>query len=209
MTQKLVTLTGPAAEQAEKAEFLNISNLEAGVKVLEAIGNVFPELSFNDFRPENWHITKKLLKDEVKFSGPCTGCQKMGHCKAWHPHHCDWGNTGDDIGNRLNDVASFIGDNAGDAIRLLTDEEVLDGAIQIGSAIATSGGSVGFSELMESLAGDGGAGDVINSILGRLGGKAKSDIDAAAFSFKDIPKEALYIGGGLIGIVLLISIINR
>lgn len=200
--------------------FKSLSDLEAGMITLQSIGEMFPDLTWNDFRTENWPLTKKLLREEWrntgKMSGPnCQGCSMSGSCD-WNP--LSWGscaqNLTSDVIDSTGDALNWIGDKSGDAIRLLTDEEVIDGAGQIAAAYATYGGSEGIESILggfDKIDGSGLGQELLN-ILGGLGSRSKDDIDTAGMGGQLIPgienKYLVYGGIGVASLVLLLLLIS-
>jgi hypothetical protein len=225
--QRLVTLTGPydyegfphAREQQQMIEiservshFKGLPDWKAGLMVLNGIGQLFPDLTWNDFRPENWPLTKKLINQDLKnmsMSGNCSGCAMAGKC-GWNPS--DWGsciqNFASDTKDTIGEAVNWLGDSSGDAIRLITDEEVLDGASRIASAYLTYGGS----EQIEALLGEGDAAALAKNLLTGIGSKSKDKIDKAALGGNLIPgienKYLVYGGIGVGALVLLIVLIG-
>lgn len=202
--QRLVTLTGPSEslymdQIRSNQAFMRLDDYEAGLLTLEGIGEFFPELTWNDFRPEFWPLTKKLINREAKdfkMSGcsDCSGCSMSGKCSIWAPQNCVL-NLASDVKDTVVDAANWIGDKGGDAIRLATDEEVLDGAMRL----ATAYGTQGKSELLDGL-------------LGGLGGKAKEDIDSSGWGadiIKGVPNEYLAMGAGGLFLVILLMVSMR
>lgn len=201
--QRLVTLTGPIEDQyvdltQSLNQFKGLSDIEAGLIVLDAIAVIYPDLTWNDFRPENWPLTKKLIHQEhesSKLAGKCGSCQMSGRC--WNP--ANWaecsGNLVADVADVYVDSIDYIGDKSGDAIRLFTDEEVLDGMMKLGTAYMSGGQS-----------------ELLGGILGGMGGSAKSDVNRAGMGgsvFQGIDNKYLIYGGlGLGGFLMLIMLMG-
>lgn len=155
----LFTLKGPVIpaditdDQQFIEYFMGMSPLQAGKIVIDAFAEKFPELTWNDFLPENFNHTRAVMFEEI-LSGEVqlNGTEMSGECEGfWGCTKAFFGdvkNTGSDI---IVDSTNFIADKGGDLIRLATDEEVVDGASRIGSAYATSGGSEGLRGFFESL----------------------------------------------------------
>lgn len=197
--QRLVTLTGPDQDQymdliKANQVFKELPDIDAGILTLQAIGEYFPDLTWNDFRPEYWPLTKKLINSEArkfKMSGcsDCSSCSMSGECRWYAPQNC-LVNLASDVKDTVVDAANWIGDSAGDAIRLFTDEEVLDGASRIFMAAQSSGGS-----------------EVLNNLFSSIGGKAKDDIDGSGWGeqiIKGVPNEWLAGGAAVVGLMVLL-----
>lgn len=218
MNQRLVTLTGPVQDKmvdlARSVQYYkSLPDVEAGLLVLQSSGDFFPDLTWNDFRPENWPLTKRLLREEwksVQMSGNCSGCGMAGKC-GWRPS--DWGNCvqnlTSDVKDGIGDSLNWIGDKGGDTIRLLTDKDVLDGAGRIAAAYSTFGGSEGALSFLENING-GEDGKSLLDIFGSLGKKSKDDIDKAGLGGNWITgvenKYLVYGGIGVFSLVVLIII---
>ena len=117
MNASLITMAGPGSIDVRK-----LSNMEAGLAFLGLVNQLYPGLTWGELHAMG-------LGQEV-----------MGR-SFW-----------DKVGGALSDVKSTVsdvvsktvstaGDVAGSAIRLVTDEKVIDGASRIGAAYATGGQS--------------------------------------------------------------------
>lgn len=202
--QRLVTLTGPVQDQymdlvKANQDFKKLSDFDAGIVTLQAIGEYFPGLTWDDFRPEFWPLTKKLINKEArkfKMSGcsDCSGCSMSGKCRWWAPQNCAL-NLVSDIKDTVVDAVNWIGDSGGDVIRLVTDEDVLDGASRIVTGVATGGTS-----------------ELLNSLISGLGGKSKDDIDSSGWGadlISGVPNEYLAMGGAGLFVVILLMVAMR
>lgn len=224
MNQRLVTLTGPVQDKmvdlARSVQYYkSLPDLEAGMLVVQSIGETFPDLTWNDFRPENWPLTKKLLRQEwknVKLSGNCSGCEMSGSC-GWRPS--DWGNCvqnlTSDVKDGIGDSLNWIGDKGGETIRLLTDEDVVNGAAKIADIFQDLATPSEFELLMKQfdLDKDSDAGKKMLEILAGTGAKSKKDIDAAGMGgewITGVKNEYLVYGGiGVFSLVLLMIIVGN
>lgn len=183
----LVTMRGP-----NDLDVKSLSNFEAGIAFLTLVNQLSPGITFGQLAAAIDGDDSERMAGWSEIKGAATSV-KNG------------------IGNVLKDTVNYIGGKAGDAVRLITDEEVIDGASRIGSAYATNGGSEGVRGLLESLGGGKGEGSNTEKILemfSALGaafkGNAPDDgIQTAGFA---IPKTALpwMVAGG--GALILIGL---
>ncbi len=202
--QRLVTLTGPVEDEyidlvQSLNQFKGLSDIEAGLITLDAIGEYFPELTWNDFRPENWPLTKKLIHqeyEESKLSG-CAGCSNMSGCSYYNAlSYIECGkNLASDVRDVVVDTIDYIGDKGGDIIRLATDEGVLDGLMRLGQAYFSGGES-----------------ELLDGVLGGVGEGAKGAVDKAGAGgslLQGIDNKYLIYGGlGLSGFLMLIMLMG-
>lgn len=198
MKQRLIKLTGPDNGQPGYAQknnpFTGLNDWDAGLLAIQTIGEQFPAMTWNDFRPENWGLTKKLIRKErrearkAKLKGPdCQGCRMGGKCTILNPLACVV-NLASDVKDTVGDVANWVGDKMGDAVRLVTDKEVIDGATRIATAVATKGAST-----------------TLDGIFSSIGSKAKTTTASTTFGgFEDVPQSVWMIGGSAVVLLILV-----
>ena len=100
------------------------------------------------------------------------------------------------------DFINWAGDKAGDAIRLLTDKEVMEGLRAYGSAYATGGSSEGIMGMLQGLPPQGQ--DFFNKLIGGMGRNTKTQV-AGFGGLGQIPPIYLLAGAGLILLVLILK----
>lgn len=183
----LVTMRGP-----NDLDVRSLSNFEAGIAFLTLMDSFSPGITFGEL------AAAIDGEDSGRMAGFWSSIKKAAT------------SVKNGIGGVLRDTGNYIGDKAGSAVRLVTDEKVIDGAGRIGSAYATGGGSEGVRGLLESLGGGKGEGSNTEKILGFISslgsafkGQAEGDVQTAGFA---IPKTALpwMVAGG--GALLLIGL---
>lgn len=174
----LVTMRGPSGALDVRA----LSNFEAGVAALSLIGRIVPGLTFGQMaamvdRPETmgdlWSFTKRAVST-----------------------------VSDGIGDVLKSTASYVGDSVGSAVRLVTDEKVIDGASRLGQAYATGGGSEGVRTMLGGSNTGNTTVDSLINFVSSLGEnfKAKADVQAASAgtSLAGVPVWVWGVGGVLV-----------
>lgn len=179
----LVTMAGPR----DLPDISRMSNFEAGIATLVLLDKVYPGVRWRDipaiaegYRPESlsgWWTDLKKATGDVK----------------------------DGIGDVLKSAVDVGGDVVGSAVRLVTDEKVIDGASRIGTAYATNGGSEGVRQLFGGSGGQGsGPVDALLSFISGLGERAKSaNIQAAGVGGMSPAILPWALGGGLLLVLLM------
>lgn len=176
----LVTMRGPAGE----IEIPSMSNFEAGIAFLTLLNRLSPGITFG-----------QLASVLDSPSGRMAGWNPLGDI-----YHAV-GAVKDGIGDVLKDTASAIGGSAGDAVRLVTDEKVIDGAARLGTAYASNGGSEGVRSAL------GGGGSVVDQLIGfvsNLGSSFKSNTPTMQADVGGLPGGVLpwAIAGGAVLVIL-------
>lgn len=160
MSAKQITMQGP-----EKISIPMLSNFEAGILALHAANHYSPGITFGQL------ANAVDLARLEQMSGLTSFFKSVGNSVV-----STVGNLKDGLGDVLKDTGTYIGDKAGDAVRLVTDQKVIDGAASIGAAYATSGGSAGVKALLDGKGGDtkssNGVIDFISSLGAALKGQA-------------------------------------
>jgi hypothetical protein len=140
----LVTMAGPGRKPLDIGQ---MSNFEAGIATLAMIDAVYPGIRWKEL------------------PGLAVGVRP--ETMGWNPFRSIYkaaGEIKDGIGGTLKDAFDYIGGAGGDAVRLVTDEKVIDGATRLGTAYA-SGGLIG---------GEGGGPlDTVMKFISGLGASAK------------------------------------
>lgn len=175
----LVTMAGPNS----LPDLSRMSNFEAGIATLVSLAKVYPGIRFRDI--------PSLLEPE-RMSG------------WWTDLKHTVGDVKDGIGDVLKDTYSAVGKDAGDALRLVTDKKVIDGASRIGTAYATDGGSEGVRNLFGG-DGSGSPVDALMNFISNLGSSAKSqNKQAASVGNMNLPGGLLpwLLGGGAVLVLL-------
>lgn len=168
MNPLLVTMRGPGS-----LDVRNLSNFEAGIAFLTLLNQLAPGLTFGQ-------LARAVDGGPERLSGWFTDLKKAV------------GSVKDGIGDVLKSTWETVGGSAGDAVRLVTDDKVIDGASRLGTAYATGGGSEGVRSI---LGGDGGAVDQLLGFISNLGSSFKSQAAAGA------PMQAGVMGGPLVWII--------
>jgi hypothetical protein len=179
---KLITLSGAPADILTAIDPKELTDYAAGLVFLGIVSRLYPGLTWGD-----------LLNPE-----------RLG--RSWLARKWDGlkdvaGDIYDAAKTVIGDIKDGLGDVGGSAIRLAADEEVQQAIVRGASAYATGG---------QSLQAEG----VLSSIFGG-GNEAgqKQIIEQAGMSYKnlltEIPREYLYIGGGVLALVLLIMTLRR
>lgn len=163
MNPLLVTMRGPSDIQIE-----DLSNFEAGIAFLVMLDQLAPGITFGDLPKlaagetlsgfNIFRATSNLVKGVGSGVADAAGTVAKGI-----------GTVKDGVGDVLRDTFTTVGKGAGDAIRLVTDEKVVDGASRIGTAYATSGGSEG----VRNLFGGSDTGESILQFISNLGSSFK------------------------------------
>ncbi len=148
MSGSLITMAGPANGGIDVR---NLSNMEAGLAFLGLVNKIYPGITWGELHAMGM------------------GQEVMGRSF--------WDRVGgvlSDVKSTVSDVVSkttsTIGDAAGSALRLVTDEKVIDGASRIGEAYATGGQS----EAMKSY------GAQLLDFVSHLGSSAKDTATAGS-----------------------------
>jgi len=121
MNPLVVTMHGPGGQ----IDIRNVSNFEAGIAALTWANMLSPGITFGKLA----QVADSLNAERM--SGLTSFFKGVGNAIV-----SGAGNIKDGIGDILKDTSNAIGGNAGDAIRLFTDEKVIDGASRIGAAYA-------------------------------------------------------------------------
>lgn len=175
----LVTMAGPRG----LPDISHMSNFEAGIATLVLLDKVYPGIRWRDLPalaegrgPEamaGWWTDLKKATSSVK----------------------------DGIGDVLKSTYTTVGGAVGDAVRLVTDEKVIDGASRLGTAYATGGGSEG----LRSIANQGGPLDSLLEFVSGLGERAKVANVQTAGMGPGVNASMLpwLLGGGLLLVLLV------
>lgn len=193
----LVTMSGPDGIDLDK-----VNDFEAGLAFLNLVGKVYPDATFGDLP----YIAAGIPAN-ARMAGWLTDIRKTVTKSV--------GSVKDGIGDALKSTFKLGGEAAGSAVRLVTDEKVLDGASRIGAAYATYGGSEGFAQVMQSATG--GDKSMVDSLVGfiaSLGQTAKSQppiMVGSAAGFGGVPGNMLpwLIGAGVLVAVLALRPAGR
>jgi len=101
------------------------------------------------------------------------------------------------VGDKISDAVGVIGGATGSAVRLATDEKVLDGASRLATAYATGGTSEAA----------GGVGQKIADFFSNMGAAVRTETTginaASAGSIGGVPVWAVVAGGGVVLLTLL------
>lgn len=159
MNPLLVTMRGPG-----EIDIPSLSNFEAGIAFLTLINRMSPGITFGQLAA--------LIDTPERMGGWWTDLKRSV------------GDVKDGIGDVLKDTASAIGGGAGDAVRLVTDEKVLDAASRAATAYATGGGSEG---VRNALGGTSGGGGMVDQFIGF--------ISSLGSSFKGVASNQASVGG--------------
>lgn len=135
MNPLLVTMRGPG-----EIDIASLSNFEAGIAALSLVGRALPGLTFGDLARMNDGRMSGSLWDGLK-------------------------SVGSAIGDTVSNIVDKAGSVMGSAVRLVTDEKVIDGASRLGQAYATSGGSEG----VRSMFGGGAEGNQVVDFVSQIG----------------------------------------
>jgi len=164
----------------EKVDPRQLSDIDAGIWFLSLVAKENPGITFGE------------LFEQAKLSGWWTDLKKSTKAVTRS------------VGNTFSDVSGWVGRNTGDAIRLLTDEQVVNGVMQYGAAYASGGASMGLQGMLQGQGGGGGLMDTLGGLLGGFGQSAKVNYAAAGGSAAGMPKEYLLYGGiGLAALLIL------
>jgi len=119
---EITTLQGPAKSVLDPR---GLSDTEAGILFLGIAGKVFPGLTW-----------RGMFTDKNGMAGMFDWVSD-----SWDKMVEVAGEIKDGTGDVLADTFDYLGDKAGDTIRLLTDEEILDAASRAAQAYASGGAS--------------------------------------------------------------------
>src|SRR5690606_17306542 len=177
MNPLLVTMRGPG-----EIEISSLSNFEAGIAALSLVGRAIPGITFGDLVRMSQEGRMSGLWDVIKSAGSV-------------------------VGDVVSNVVDKTGEKIGEAVRLFTDEKVIDGAARLGTAYATSGGSEGVRNLL-------GGGENANQVVdfvSQIGeffkgvtGSQSGQYSAASTGTANVTPWLL--GGGLALVVLLLAV---
>lgn len=115
--------------------------------------------------------------------------------KKWYEKA--WSGITDTVGG----AANWIADTTGSAVRLLTDEEVLNGLSRAGMAYASGGQSEAARSLLSQFG-------LSSADVSKLGQQGKLAYASVGGGFGDIPKEYLLIGGGVLALVAILAVLK-
>lgn len=177
----LLKLMGNDGEGLATINPWKLKDQEAGVQFLYQLAKQYPGITWGDL-----------------FRAAQTGADKPTVTMGWNPLK----NLGRKMKNLTVDVINFTGDKAGDAIRLLTDKEVVSGLSQYGAAYATGGASMGAQGMFEGLFKP----ETAQKLLGAFGQQQKVNYASSggvAGGFGNIPPMYLAIAGGAILILII------
>lgn len=174
----LFSMSGkPENDPILNMDLSKLSNIDAGIAALYAINKAYPGIT--------WGQMLGL-----------TPYKKMGG-KFGNFFRDTFSFTSRNIG----DFVNWSGEKAGEAVRLLTDKEVVSGLSQYGAAYATGGASAGLTGMLDSLGMGQGGQDILKKLLGTLGMNAKQQTNTIAGI------NPIYLIGGA-GLLLLIVILK-
>ena len=198
MNPVLVTMRGPGGPNY--IEFRDLSNFEAGYIALRALAKQYPGLT--------WGRLVSYAKNQPQMAGWLTDLGK-GVSSVGESIGGAVGSVTDWVGSQVKDTFSATGDIFGDAVRMLTDKEVIDGLNSSYKSFSESGGITGAvgGGMFSDLGGQGGSEkqvwDWIVSMGAGLKGKAAGgNVNAAAFG---LPEGALpwVVAGSGVALLLL------
>jgi hypothetical protein len=173
MNPVMVTLRGPG-----QIDLRDLSDFEAGIAFLALLNQLAPGIKFGelaalmvDGRMAAGFNLFRAVGNLVGDAG--SGVVNIAEGAASGIYH-GAGQIKDGAGGVLKDTFAASGKAAGDTVRLLTDEKVVDGIGRIGAAYASNGGSEGVRNLFKGS-------DVGESVL--------TFFSALGSSFKGMPSN--------------------
>lgn len=176
MNPIVVTMSGP-----EEIYVPALSNFEAGIAFLTVMNKLAPGITFGE-------LAAAIDGTPGRMAGWWTDLKHAA------------GDIKDGVGDVLVDTGKYLAGAAGDSVRLVTDEKVIDGASRLGTAYATSGGSEGVRGVLGSAA------QPVLDFISSLGASFKGQAAAASASPQSLfSANALpwVMGGGLLLVLLL------
>lgn len=174
MNPLLVTMRGPGEIRIDE-----LSNFEAGIAFLTLVNDLNPGVTFGELG--------RALDDPETMAGLWSKLKKAAS------------SVKNGVGDVLKSTADYVGGVAGSAVRLVTDEKVIDGASRLGTAYATGGGS----EAVKGVLGGGSAADQVIDFISNLGNTFKTQTapmtQSGMFNAGSLP---WIIGGGALLVLL-------
>jgi len=196
MKQKLVTMSGckgTALGQPAKFQFslfsmagtadimkidpTELDDIDAGILTLYWIDKMYPGITWGD-----------IIK----------ATHKMG--AKWYER------IGQTIGNAISDTGDKLGDWGGDAIRLVTDKEVMEGVQYYGQTYATGGKNMALDGMIKNLGLENILQpDKLKALLSNLGSSTKTAYADAGGIISGVDNKYLMIGAAALIFVVLLS----
>ncbi len=164
MNPSLITMAGPSSGPINVR---NVSNLEAGLAFLGLVNKLYPGITWGELHAMGM------------------GRETMGR-SFWDKVGGALGDVKDTVSDVVSKTVKVAGDSAGAAVRLVTDEKVIDGASRIGAAYASGGQS----EAAKSV------GEKLLDLVSHIGSTVKETSDSAAASAPGI--GGLRLPGGVL-----------
>jgi len=173
----LITMAGPSGG----LDVRNMSNMEAGLAFLGLVNQVHPGIT--------WGQLVELGKGNGNYMGR----------SFWDKVGGALGDVKDSVSDVVSKTVSTVGEVAGSAVRLVTDEKVIDGASRIGAAYATGGQSEGAKGILDKV------GDFVSHIGSTVKDTANENAAASAGGASSYlkPVNLAIAGVGVVGVLLL------
>lgn len=198
MSGDLLVMEGPKVNVNKRIQ--DLSDLDAFVVTIASIAPYLPQgATFGDLF--YGRIRESDLKEPI---------QGMGVWDIFRPSK--WKNAASDMVSWVGDTAGKTGDKIGgwigSGVRLLTDKDVREGLQDYASAYATGGKSAAFKGLINGN-GNPEEQNMLQKFLGMFGSSAKNSAQLASGAEIGISKNAMVIGGAVIGGGLLIALLSN
>jgi len=204
MTARLITMASPAS--AAEVDILDLSDYEAGLAFLGMVNQIYPGVTMRQ-------LGKLAYGNRIETMGRSFWERQVSHVsdalsptKTFNKVKEAVGDIKDGVGDVLKDTFDAIGDAGGSALRLFTDQKVVDGLNSSYESFTSSGGilgAVGGKSISEGVS-DGV--DSFGSFITNLGSKVKANTASVSASM-GIPDWAIPVGIG--GVVLLLLLRRR
>lgn len=178
----LITMSGPSGG----LDVRNMSNMEAGLAFLGLVNQVHPGIT--------WGQLVELGKNGGRFMGR----------SFWDKVGGALGDVKDSVSDVVSKTVGTVGEVAGSAIRLVTDEKVIDGASRLGTAYATGGQSEAAKGILGQI------GDFVSHIGSTVKDTANANAAGAASPAASYlkPVNIAIAGVAVVGVVLVVRSIG-
>lgn len=188
------TMMGAKAPAILRYDPRKMSDFEAGIHFLSTVAWMYPGITFGEFF--------KLAQDPNTAVVMGKKCRGFGCIGSFFSDSTKW------IGRNVSDAVGLFARKGGEAVRLLTDEKVINGASKIGSMYANGGGGAASNGFLSRVFGQSGA-QSIDDFMKKIGGLWKGGSGGGGAQQSAAPgaiSPALMLGvGGLITFGLVVS----
>lgn len=189
---KFYTLEGSSRINPLSLDPKQLSDFEAGIHYLATVSQYAPGIKigqlFNRDGLMGWSLSKSL-------SSAWKGTKEVFSS----------------VGSGTRKILDYGGKKVGETVRLLADEDVQQLATRAGAAYASGGGSLAAEGMFDNIFGKGSGANVSDFInqIGAFWKRESSGVNAASAAPGIDNRTLMIAGGGLIGAVLLISLLRK